>query len=256
MNVLRRSAALFGALSALTLVAGHAAAQGVDELGTYGGLEKWQYESPQHAAVELRFGPYTPSVDDEFSGATPYADAFGDKNRYLLGLEVDWQLLQIPSFGTLGPGIGIGYTTASGKARVASTGTESDQETSLSILPMYLVGVLRIDVFAQDLGIPFVPYGKLGLGYALWWSNSGDDTARDDAGIIGRDTSYGWQFALGGMLHLDIFDPRSAADMDMSTGVNNSYLFIEWYVSHLDGFGGDKMDVGTNTWMLGLALEL
>ncbi|MCB9589243.1 MAG: hypothetical protein H6718_27765 [Polyangiaceae bacterium] len=245
------------ALAASTLAwAAPATAQGVDELGAYGGREDVHFESPQYGAVEVRFGRYVPNVDDEFNGAaTPYADTFGDDSRYLIGLEFDWQLLRIPHFGSLGPGIGWGYTKSTAKAPLTSTGERSEQETSLTIMPMYLVGVLRVDVLAKDLDIPLVPYGKAGLGYALWWSRSGDESARDDNGTIGRDTSYGWQFALGGMLLLDSLDERSAIEMDENSGVNNSYFFLEWYVSNLDGFGGGKMNVGDNTWMLGLALE-
>lgn len=246
-----------GAIIPLMLCAtSPAQAQGIDEFGAYGGRENEMYASPQNAALEIRFGRYLPNVDDEFNGAaTPFADTFGDSNRYLIGLELDWQVLRIPHFGSLGPGIGWGYTKATAGAIVARTGERSEQETSLAIMPMYLVGVLRVDVLATDLGIPLVPYGKLGLGYAMWWSRSGDDSARDDNGAIGRSTSYGWQWALGGMLLLDALDPRSAAEMDENSGVNNSYFFVEWYNSYLDGFGGDRMEVGTNTWMLGLALE-
>jgi hypothetical protein len=63
--------------------------------------------------------------------------------------------------------------------------------------------------------------------------------------------------ALGGMLLLDPFEPDAAVELDATAGVNNSYVFLEWYVSDLDGFGsGDQMHVGTNTWVLGLALEM
>ncbi|MCA9644954.1 MAG: hypothetical protein KC492_29900, partial [Myxococcales bacterium] len=149
------------ALAASTLAwAAPATAQGVDELGAYGGREDVHFESPQYGAVEVRFGRYVPNVDDEFNGAaTPYADTFGDDSRYLIGLEFDWQLLRIPHFGSLGPGIGWGYTKSTAKAPLTSTGERSEQETSLTIMPMYLVGVLRVDVLAKDLDIPLVPYG-------------------------------------------------------------------------------------------------
>lgn len=240
----------------ICLWASNSAAQGVDELGTYGDHRE-QYESPQNFALEARFGRYLPQIDEEFGGqAAPFGDVFGNSNRYLVGLEFDWQAVRIPYLGTLGPGIGWGYTKASANARVTSTGEESDQETSISIMPMYLAAVLRADVFAREWGIPLVPYGKLGLSYALWWTQSGDDASRDDDGAIGRDTSNGWQFALGGMFLLDVLDKRSAIEMDETSGVNNSYLFVEWYVSHLNGLGSKTMDVGTNTWMLGLAFEI
>lgn len=234
----------------------NALAQGVDEMGPYGGLEKrHQAESEQNAAFELRFGPYRPEVDSELGGPTPFEDTFGDDNRYLFGIEVDWQVLRIPMFGSFGPGIGWGYTSFSGDALLADgSGNRSAQETSLSIMPMYAVGVLRVDVLARETVIPLVPYAKAGFGYALWWAGDGDGTASADDGTTGRGASYGFQFALGGMFLLDIIDQTSAVEMDVTTGVNNSYFFLEWYRSQLGS--GDQMKVGTNTWMLGLALEI
>lgn len=233
-------------------------AQGTDEFGAYGGLEERYRGSPQNAAFELRFGPYRPAIDDEISGAAPFEQTFGDDTRFLLGIEVDWQALRIPHFGTFGPGFGWGYTKFTADALLGDgSGGRSAQTTSLTIMPMYLVGVLRADVLARETFIPLVPYAKVGVGYALWWVGDGGDTAHADDGTVGRDASYGYQYALGLMLLLDALDRAAAAQMDNATGVNNSYLFVEWYVSQLDGFGsGDQMQVGTNTWMLGLALEI
>jgi hypothetical protein len=110
-------------------------------------------------------------------------------------------------------------------------------------------------VLARKTPIPLVAYAKAGFGYALWWSNSGGSTSRAD-GRVARDASYGYQFALGGMFLLDSLDRDAAQEMDNSTGINNSYFFMEWYYSSLDGFGsGNQMQVGANTWMLGLAFE-
>jgi hypothetical protein len=249
---------IFGFALALSLGAGAANAQGTDEFGAYGGAEERYHGSPQNAAFELRFGPYRPGVDDELSGAAPFEQTFGDDTRFLIGLEVDWQALRIPYFGTFGPGFGWGYTKFTADALLADgSGNRSAQTTSLEIMPMYLVGVLRVDVLARETAIPFVPYAKLGVGYALWWSSDGDGASHADDGTVGRDASYGYQYALGGMLLLDFMDPGAAVQMDNASGVNNSYFFIEWYVSQLDGFGsGDQMQVGTNTWMLGLAFEI
>lgn len=254
--MIRRTA---GALAALALITGAApaGAQGVDHFGAYGGTDaKGRFESPQNFAFEARFGPYLPNVDDEFSNATPFEDIFGDDNRFLVGVEIDWQALRIPLFGSFGPGFGWGFTTMSADAPLTDGTGFSAQETSLTIMPMYAVGVLRVDVIAKETKVPLVPYAKLGLGAALWWVGDGEQTARDAQGSVGRDISYGYQYALGGMLLLDFFDPGAALEIDNTIGVNNSYVFIEWYVSQLDGFGGGEMQVGTNTWMLGLALEI
>jgi len=252
--VLRLWAALSAALIAFG-IARSASAQGTDEFGAYGGKERsGQKESPQHAAFELRFGPYRPNVDSEFAGATPFEDTFGNDTRWLVGIEVDWQALRIPHFGSIGPGFGWGYTKFGADAPLSDGTGTSAQRTTLAIMPMYVVGVLRVDFLAKDTAIPLVPYGKLGFGYALWWSGDGDGAAHGDDGTLGRGASYGWQFALGLMLLLDFMDRDSAVMIDNTTGVNNSYLFLEWYQSHIGT--GDQMRVGTNTYMFGLALEI
>ena len=240
----------------LVTASGASLAQGTDEFGAYGGMERRRgYESPQHAAFEFRLGRYQPQIDNEFSGATPFESTFGNDTRFIIGFELDWQALRIPGLGTFGPGFGWGYTKFGADAFLSDGTGRAAQETTLEIMPMYVVGVLRADVFARELSIPLVPYAKLGLGYALWWTGDGSDTSEDDAGVKGRDASYGLHYALGGMLLLDALDRTSAVEMDNVTGVNNSYLFIEWTVSMLDGFGGDQMNVGSNSWTLGLALE-
>jgi len=250
------------AISASLIVSffgGRASAQGIDEFGAYGGLEDRKYrESPQNAAAEFRVGRYVPRVDSQFKNAAPYREVFGTDSRYLIGLEVDWQALRIPFLGTLGPGFGWGMTKSSGRALLPdSGGVRADQTTSLTIMPMYVVAVLRADVVTRETKIPLVPYAKAGLGYALWWVGDGDDAAETDDHVKGKGASYGYQFALGGMLLLDFFDPRAAREADNSIGINNSYLFTEWYYSDLSGFGSNnRMQVGTSTWMLGLALEI
>ena len=242
------------ALLGLSRVAS-AQVQGVDEFGAYGTKDRSRAESPQNGAVEVRFGPYNPRVDNSVPGS-PYKDTFGTSTRYLFGLEGDWQILRIPHLGSLGAGLGWGYTRSSGYARLtADPGTLSDEQTTLSIMPMYLVGVLRADVLARDFGIPLVPYAKLGLGYALWWASDGGVTA-SSGNVKGKGVSYGPQYALGGMFLLDFLDQQTARDADNSLGINNSYIFGEWFNSELDAFGSKShMNVGANSWVLGLAIE-
>ena len=230
-------------------------AQGVDEFGAYGTSMRGERESPQNGAVEVRFGRYIPAVDSSLPGS-PFKDTFGDSSRYMFGLEGDWQLIRIPHLGSLGPGIGWGYTRATGYARLTADPTKiSGEQTALSVMPFYAVGVLRADVFSRDFGIPLVPYAKLGIGYALWWASEAGTTSRVD-GKLGRGVSYGPQYALGLMFLLDELDRQTARDADNSLGINNSYVFGELFSSHLDGFGSkSRMNVGANTWVLGLAIE-
>jgi hypothetical protein len=248
------TAAAFGVAAALSSAV--ARAQGTDELGAFGGLEdRATRRSPQEWAFEIRFGQYPPRVDNALDG-DPYRTIFGRKKRWQGGAELDWQVFRIPKLLSLGPGLGIAYTSGTARAPLASGAALSAQETTLHILPIFLGGVLRLDVIADRTLIPLAPYAKLGLGYAFWWSSDGEETAHD-GNLVARDTSYGYAAALGVMLRLDWLDPSDAATADATFGLNHSGLFIEWMHSDLSGFGsGNVMDVGSSTWVAGLTLEL
>lgn len=245
--------------TALTLLGSTtmAHAQGVDEFGGYGRPRTGGSESAQDAALELRFGRYRPEVDDEFNGAAqPFHDVFGNANRYELGLEIDWQLLRIPHFGTLSPGVGWGLTKFTSKAQFTNGAGASGEDTRLWVMPMYLVGVARADVLMRDLKIPFVPYAKLGLGLGMWWSSDGQKSATAH-GVAGKGLSYGLTYAAGLMFLLDVLDEDDAKTADGLTGINNSYLFAEWFRPQLDGFGASSvLDLSSNSWVLGLAMEM
>jgi hypothetical protein len=232
------------------------AAQGTDEFGAFGGLEDARHlESPQNFAVELRVGPYTPNVDDEFSSATPYQDVFGDSTRIMLGGEFDWQALELKSVGNLGLGVGLGITWMTGRTEFADGSGLSAETTTLTILPAWAVAVLRIDALARQTSVPLVPYGKAGLASALWWVTDGDGAARDDEGGVGKGRADGWMVALGLMLDLGFIDLSAERHMDAESGINHSYLFGELMSLRLNGFGSDTMEVGADTWLAGLAFE-
>jgi len=214
-----------------------------------------QFESPQRFAFELRFGPYRPNIDEGFGNSSrqPYSYVFGDDKRILFGLEFDWQVFRIPMLGTIGPGFGIGYTNMSAQARIQATGEFAAEETSLTILPMYGVGVLRIDTLARETAIPLVAYGKAGVG--LGFFKTGNDLETQAKGH-----TWGTHYAVGAMFLLDSLDTHSAQQLDNEMGINNTYIYLEWMMSRLDGFGRGKdasvMNIGADTWVLGLAFEM
>lgn len=243
---------VFATLAGAALVSANASAF---ELGTP--ATEHPHSSAQHFALELRFSPYTPNVDDEpgLSGA-PFKESFGDKPRLYIGLELDWQVYRIPYVGTIGPGLGVGRVSM-GREALTSSGRPSGDEYSLTIYPLYLAAVLRVDALWHGGGFPLVPYGKLGAGVGIWDASDAAGTATSPGGVKGSGASWGPQAAIGVGLPLDMLDRGASRNMDNATGINNTYLYAEYYWLGLNnGLSQDKaLYVGTNSWAMGLAFE-
>lgn len=235
----------------------------------------WRQESrppPSEAhntmfAAELRFGPYWPQVDDEFSSSPgPYEKVFGTGPQFYFGLEFDFMPLRIPYVGMIGPGFGWGYTATSSKAIVSGTNQASDEDTSLSIMPMHLSLVARFDELQRRTGVPIVPYLKFGPALGVWSAGNSEGTSVAGSGCSvdtpdatgcteGSGITWGLNFALGGMLSLNWLDPRSANLLAHESDVAHAYLFGEWMDAMLTGFGSDAMHVGSSTVVVGLAAD-
>ncbi len=213
--------------------------------------------SSQNFAMEVRVALYNPQVDSDSSlHGDPYAQAFGSSQRYEVAAEFDWQALRIPHLGTLGPGVGIGYTKSSAIAPRTDGGQPASEETtSLQIFPMYAVAVFRVDVLMREAHVPFVPYAKAGLGYALWRASNTGGTSTQN-GLLGEGHTFGTQLAAGLAFSLGVIDPNSSRQLDESTGINNTYIFAEYMMSDLSGIGqSHALWVGTNSFVFGLAFE-
>jgi hypothetical protein len=266
----------FAAACAL-LISSAASAQMTDDTSWRRHAKKSGFQ-PAKFTLELRFGGYYPQVDEEFNGsATPFADFFGKGPQFYFGLEGDWTPIHIPYVGRLGAAFGWGTMTANGKALPSSVDPSQgpiSESTSLTIHSFYTSAVLRIDEIAQRTIIPFVPYGKLGLGYGLWNASNSVGSSRTglDPSHVGSNDclatkptncvkgdglSIGPQFALGGMLGLNWLDRRASVMGREASGIRQAYVFGEWMFSKLDtGIGKDAMHVGSSGWVVGLALDL
>jgi hypothetical protein len=257
-GVSRTGVCALAVVAALFAAVGDARAQErQDPLGN----RNHHFESPQHFALELRFLPYSPDIDSDpaLHGATPYKSTFRSFGRLMVGAEFDWQALRIPHLGTLGPGFAAGYTKMNANATFQQEhngSTVSGETTSLEIIPMYAVAVLRADVFWREAHVPLVPYAKVGLGYALWRASNTLGTSSAN-GVNGTGGSLGTQLAVGIALNLNPLDAYAARNFDESMGVNSTYLFGELMRSDLSGLGIQKnaLRVGESSWVVGLALE-
>ena len=219
--------------------------------------------SPRHGAVELKFGPHRPDGRAFKVAGTPYdyGDFFGEKeSMFRAELELDWQFARVDGVMSFGIGFGLGFMREKDRGFVQSadgTGTlvRSADKTSINVLPLSVLGVIRVDVLSEKLGVPFVPYFKTGPAWYLWWTKTGGN--RDNSG-----GTLGWQMNPGVAFLLDWIDETTARTFDNEVGVNNSYLFIELMYAKIDGFGDSGKlnltpnNIGDNaTWFAGLCLE-
>ncbi len=211
--------------------------------------------SPQYGAFEVKFGPYRPNVDDQPGlTAVPYADTFGAKeSMFLTSLELDWQFFRIidVSFGLAGS---LGFMQESAPS-MTEDGSTSNDYTVLNVMPFAVLGVIRIDVLADELGIPLIPYFKGGVNWYVWWILGAGKTQESGG-------TPGWQINPGLALRLDQFDKMAARTFDNEVGVNHSFIFFELDYAVVEGFGsGDNMYLspqnlpGKATWEAGIGVE-
>jgi hypothetical protein len=209
--------------------------------------------SPRSWNFELRFGPYKPNVDSEFSerGSTarPYEDIFSSSRHLMTQVELDRQIVH--RAGTWGLGVSAGYYSVSAAALTSDLTTRSGDQTSLRLIPLSLALVYRADTLRDRYHSPFVPYAKLGLDCTFWQAS---DTSKASA-TDGK--TYGWHAAAGVAFDLSDLDPEAARSMDHESGLNETAVFFEVVRYSLDGFGsGSALHVGDTTWVAGLMLEM
>lgn len=214
-------------------------------------------ESPRSMMLEFHGGTYTPDVDSELNGATPWHDTFGAASMTLLRMHIDYQFWQ--GHGSLAAGMGFGYGWIDGHAR-NEEGDRTDDEVGFNIFPIQLSAVYRWDWAAIEYTVPLVPYVKFGLTGAFWWATDAkNDISNADLGSGSREGSgltLGWHVAGGLMFLLDIFSSSMAIGFDSEAGVNNSYIFVEYQYTSLDDFGSDSSIVlSDDALSFGLAFE-
>lgn len=213
-------------------------------------------ESTVYGSFELKLGGYYPGIDAEFAGTGPFETFYGSDWRFYGEFVWNWYLLD--SIGKLGVGAHVGYTSATGAVKSTTDGSQDQEvpgETHFSVIPLRLSVLYRYDYSAIHHGIPLVPVLKAGLDYYFWEFEDADGETSNYQGTSGSGGKAGWHASFGLNLLLDVIDPASAAYLDMSWGVNNSYFFAEYMISRIDGFGSGGLDLSDDQWLFGLAFE-
>lgn len=196
--------------------------------------------SPESFTVELRAGSYRPT------GLGPaFQASFGGDLGPFLGAEIDVHIFRIPYIGPVAIGASIGWAEWDGSARAVGGGGNVGS-TSLSLINMNLLAVLRIDALARYLDIPFVFSGKVGPDFGYWQTGAG-----------GRTQAEGWSIGLRWAaqvaLELDFLEPRSARRLDDEWGINHTEIFFELFGSTMGRWADNQLPMGTSlAWVAGL----
>ena len=221
-----------------------------EERGVYPGrsyttsaFEDRSIESSEYFAWELvRVGLHPPAINGD-----AFDRFFGDDLGPMISTEFDVLPFRIPYVGRIGIGVGFGWAEFSGYTCVAPDCiTQTDEETSLRLLPLSTLAVLRIDVLAREFNVPLLVTGKIGLDSIFF---------RLDTGLVTttENVSLGLRWAVQAAFELDVINRRAARALDQEWSINHSFLFFELYGSSANS----QLPVGTDLgWAAGLGLSL
>lgn len=211
-------------------------------------------ESPRDYAFELKFGPYRPQADSEHSlgGAHPFEDIYGAGNAFMTQVEIDVELWR--GFGTAGIGGSTGFVQHLGKG-LFKNGERSNDTTAFNVMPCALSLVYRFDYLQYKLGLPVVPFAKAGFAYYFWWITDAEGETSSAKGFNGKGGSAGLQYQAGLQLLLDSFDEKSAMNLDVDFGVNNTYIFAEYFKAEVHDFNDHSLVLSDVSFMAGIMME-
>jgi hypothetical protein len=211
-------------------------------------------ESPRHFVFELNGGLVRPSIENESSlRSSPFGAVFGTKKLFLIDAELDWEIYQ--GIGTLSVGFAAGWGTVYGHGVIASSGQSSADGTRLNTLPLRALAVYRFDYLSRQMGIPLVPFVKLGLAETLWWATNGSGSVPSFEGGHASGGKAGYQLAVGLSFELNWLDPTLARELDQDWGVNAVSINAQYVKLTANNFGGAGLDLSTHAWMFGLGFE-
>ena len=219
-----------------------------------------QRSSPADSTLDLRFGSWKPAIDKEpaLGNPKPFAQIFdGDDLFYFEGV-YGRELLR--GVGSLGLNLSLGYGGVAGKS-LDLDGASSGDTTTFRMVPLRLGAFYRFDWLQERFGVPVVVSGEAGLTSIQWWTSSegGISDFETEAGArsVGSGETHGWHAGATAYLLLDTFAPGMAMNFDADSGVNNSYLFVNYMRTEADDFGSKtSWSLSDTTTLFGIGFEM
>ncbi len=229
--VRRRRGVLGAAVMVGVLGAGIPSAQAQE--GAAGTFKK--DETPAWVNFEVQFGGF------QYSD-TLLKSAYGNSGT-LARLEVG---LQIFRYGELD--VGVGYLWDKGNT-LSTGGLATAEEARTEWMPLTLTATLRAHVMDEQ---PLVPYASIGMSYIFFREAplNSEGAYRDARMVTG--SKLGWHWGVGGNILLDVFQPRRASILEARTGINDTWLTLEYREQRLDPNGG----LDLSGWTIGGGLKI
>jgi hypothetical protein len=188
-----------------------------------------EIDSPMWWALEFKLGPYRPDNNAQ-------QRIFGGDRGWLLQLELDVTVFHIPYAGQVNVAGSWGWAKYDAKA-LLQDGSRSGETTKLTLYPLSLLGVLRIDALARYTVVPLTFAGKLGYDFVRWSTSTGKI---DEAEGLNKGLRWGVQ----GAFELDFFDLQGARRLDDEWGINHTFLLLEYFESQTKGTGARSFTFG------------
>jgi hypothetical protein len=182
-----------------------------------------------HGDIELRYGPMFPSNESVTS-------VYGSSGHGVAWIEGG---VRVTRFAELDVGAGF-YQELSTKVAQGDSDYHSAEHTMLTAWPLTGALTARLDIFHEQL---LVPTARIGADYWLWKENwYVNPDVGGDSEMTGGE--WGWHYGFGANLLLDRFDPRRASWLEAISGIDDTYLVVDWRRTTLGAFGtGDGVSL-------------
>jgi hypothetical protein len=224
------------------------------------------------STVSMSVGSYEPNIDAD-STFPVYGCFFKGATLPQLGGAADLHVWD--GFGSLQLSVGLDVTQANGFAQPLDTASTCQKPTTTAVqLTMASVRpglTYRFDPLLDWVGIPLVPYGRVGfVGMGYLFSKGGEVAKSDKQNPLGA--RLGAEGALGLMLALDFLDgvdpfTPDATRRARADGVfDHTFIFVEGAVMDITTFGQPGFDLSPKddflksglpaSFKVGLAVEL
>ncbi len=213
------------------------------------GQSKAQAEGPQESP--LNFG-----LDIEFSPTSYpnylYTPSFSTRgNGYEIHVGFEWFLFK--TTGKLGLGLASGFFT------YPNVGVTTDQNGTTQVATLYTIPIsaylsYRFDYQKKGKQI-VVPFVKFGPNYSLIIQHSNFNSYVQLA-KSGVGSYVGLEYGGGLELCLNFIEPATAADLDRSTGINATYLIVEYMRSSAISGASSGNDLSGYQIRMGLRFEI